>query len=222
MKRIVCLAALTAILSIGVTAFAEDTETFTFPAEYIGGTSDTASVNAADYSTVLITKDEENGEIVYIDQADNVYTGVVPFLVKSDPAVGKYKVMLGSETGEPYQTYFYVGVDSSNLDDKPMTRLQNDEGADKRNIGFFTTVSGDDYDDFAAIKVCYTNKGVLTYGGFPIDKWDETVYSGSGALKLIFQLNDVPEAWSDSISVYLTTDTLSENKGTSTVSGGGS
>ena len=51
MKRLVCLAALTAILSIGVTAFAEDTETFTFPAEYIGGTSDTASVNAADYST---------------------------------------------------------------------------------------------------------------------------------------------------------------------------
>ena len=221
MKRIVCLAALTAVLSISVPAFADDANNFTFPAEYTGGTSDTASVDADGYSTVLIAKDEENGEIVYIDQADNVYTGVVPFLVKSDPAVGKYKVMLGSETGEPYQTYFYVGVDSPNSADKAMTRLQNDEGSSTRKIGYYTTVSGNDYDNFTAIKVCYTNKGVLTYGGFPIDRWDETVYSGSGALKLIFQLNDVPEAWSDSISVYLTKDNLSDNKGTSTVSGGG-
>ena len=63
MKKLLCLAAVTAILSISITALAEDTETFTVPAEYTGGTSDTASVNAADYSTVLMTKDEENGEI---------------------------------------------------------------------------------------------------------------------------------------------------------------
>ena len=79
MKRIVCLAALTAVLSISVTAFADDTVDFTFPAEHVGYSSDTASVNAAGYSTVFIAKDEENGEIVYIEQADiEIYGDICP------------------------------------------------------------------------------------------------------------------------------------------------
>ena len=209
MNRIVCLAALTAVLSISLTALAEDTEKFVLPAGYVGSTSDTASVNAAGYSTVLIAKDEENGEVVYIDQADNVYTGVVPFLVKSAPAVGKYKVMLGSETGEPYQTYFYVGVDSLNSSDIAMTRLQNEvQNADKTyNIGYYTVVAADYASTYHSLKVGYT--GNSKYGGFDLSKnWDDTHYT-SGNLYLIFQLNDVPSDWKDSVTVFLSPDTVS-------------
>lgn len=211
MKRIVCLAALTAILSIGVTAFAEDTETFTFPAEYIGGTSDTASVNAAGYSTVLITKDEENGEIVYIDQADNVYSSGSDFLVKANPEVGKYKVTLGSETREPYQTYFYVGVDSLNSNDKAMTRLHNEELNEAEtgyNIGYYTELAANDAKTYNSLKIGYADN--VKYGGFDLagGAWD-TNYSGEGDLYLVLQLNDVPSAWRESVTVFLSPDQLS-------------
>ena len=206
MKRIVCLAALTAVLSISVLALAEDTETFTFPAEYTGGTSDSATVNAAGYSTVLIAKDEENGEVVYIDQADNKYTAAQSFLLKSDPAVGKYKVMLGSETGEPYQTYFYVGVDSLNSSDKAMTRLQKEvQNTDETyNIGYYTYLDANDAKTYKSLKVGYA--GDKKYGGFDLSGGN---YSGSGDLYLIFQLNDVPPDWKDSVTVFLSPDTVS-------------
>jgi len=211
MKRIVCLAALTAVLSISVPAFADDANNFTFPAEYTGGTSDTASVNADGYSTVLIAKDEENGEIVYIDQADNVYSSGSDFLVKANPEVGKYKVTLGSETREPYQTYFYVGVDSLNSNDKAMTRLQNEklnEAETGYNIGYYTELAARDAKTYNSLKIGYA--GNAKYGGFDLTggAWD-TNYSGEGDLYLVFQLNDVPSAWRESVTVFLSPDQVS-------------
>ena len=208
MKKLLCLAALTAILSIGVTAFAEDTETFTFPAEYVGGTSDSASVDATGYSAVIIEKDEDNGEIVYIDQADDVYTVAKTFLLKADPKIGKYKVTLGSKTSEAYQTYFYVGVDSTN-NDKAMTRLQGEEQTeDGYNIGYYAVVSSDDAQTYKSLKVGYKNQP--KFGGFDLsDTLNETVFSGASSLYLIFQLNDVPSDWKDSVTVFLSPDQVS-------------
>ena len=209
MKKLLCLAALTAILSISITALAEDTETFIVPAEYTGGTSDSATVNAASYSTVLITKDEEDGKIVYIDQANSPYSGAQNFLLKSDPDVGKYKVTLGSENGA-YQTYFYVGVDSLNASDKAMTRLQNEvQNTDATyNVGYYTELAASQASTYKSLKVGYS--GNAKYGGFDLAGavWD-TNYSGEGDLYLVLQLNDVPSAWRESVTVFLSPDQVS-------------
>ena len=212
MKRIVYIAALTAVLSIGITALAEDNGDFTYPAEYLGGASDTAKVNAAGYSTVLIEKDDENGEIVYVDQADDAYTGAQSFLLKSDPDVGKYKVTLGSEANGAYQTYFYVGVDSSNPADKAMTRLQNEvqnKAETGYNIGYYTELAASEASTYKSLKVGYADN--QKYGGFDLSggAWD-TNYSGEGDLYLVFQLNDVPSTWKDSATVFLSTDQVSD------------
>ena len=212
MKRIVCLAALTAMLSISATAFADDAEVFTLPADYVGGSSDSATVNADGYSTVLITKDEENGEIVYIDQADDAYSASETFLLKTDPAYGKYKVTLGSETGA-YNTYFYVGAYSDNNEDIAMTRLQNEKDNEDGtfNIGYYTDVAADFAETYNSIKVAYA--GAPSYGGFDLaDNWDDTHFEGEGRLYLVFQLNDVPSAMKDSVSVFLSKNTVGNER----------
>ena len=213
MKRLATFAAILAIFAIQTAALADG---FTEPAQYTGGDVDTAQVNADGYKTVLITKDDSDGTIVYIGQAANAFEGEKDFLIKSDPAIGKYVLKMGSKDGRStYQTYFYVGVDSNNEEDLYMRRLQNerDNPDGSSDIGFYTTVSADIYNDYKSLKVGF--KGGVTpprYGGFSLKAGDyPTSYSGEGDLYLIFQLNGVPSAYKDSAAVYLSKSDVSDS-----------
>lgn len=211
MKRLAAFAAILAMAAVQSAALAD----FTYPAEYTGGSADTATVSATGYSTVLITNDADD-TIVYVNQSDSTFDGATDFLLKSDPAFGKYKVLLGSGSGSasPKETYFYVGVDSDEAGDLSMNRLRNEEsGAETGtcNIGYYAEVPANVFNDYESIKVGYDQSGSSVYGGFPLNAENWTTYTGDGALYLIFQLNDVPNTIKDSVAVYLSEDTVSSS-----------
>ena len=202
MKKLAAFAMAITVLSLSVTALADVAATDS------GKTvAETTVTGAGDYSTVLIT--DSSGNPVYINQDSSKFKASVDFLLKENPNYGKYTVRLGGENVTPTSTYFYVGVDAPKQGDVAMKRLQNEEqNADKSgyNIGYYTEVEADDVSKYNSLKVGFADHP--TYGGVDLDgdAWDKTHYSGSGDLYIIFQLNDVPSVWKDSVTVFLSTD----------------
>ena len=208
MRFLTVAASFLAVMAMNVSVFAEGE----YPAEYTGGTHDSASLDAKGYSTVLITKASDEDDIVYIDQSDDAFSGSMTFLLKEDPDVGRYIVRLGSENGAK-TTYFYVGVDSNNDNDKYMSRLQNEESNNGTyNIGYYATVSANDYGNLNSLKVGYKDGETLRYGGFSLKEGTYPATSGTGDIYLIFQLNDVPAAYKDSAAVYLSQSSVSSSQ----------
>ena len=201
MRKSAIAAVFLTVMTVNISVFAD----FTDPAWYTGDTRDKAEVNAGGYSTVIITKDSD-GSIVYLNQADSIYSGSMDFLLKSDPEIGRYTVKLGSESGTSTQTYFYVGADSNNPGDSGdlyMKRLQNeepngepDDSETTWNIGYYAMIPVEDYSGYNYLKVGYKDGDTLKYGSAP-------TYSGEGSLYLIFQLNNVPSDQRYSAAVYL-------------------
>ena len=201
MKKLAAFAMAITVLSLSVTALADVAATDS------GKTAaETTVTGAGDYSTVLIT--DSSGNVVYVDQADGLFDAPMPFLIKANPDYGKYTVKLGGENIDPASTYFYVGVDAPKQGDVTMKRLQNEETPDNGatyRIGYYAEVEAGYASIYHALKVGYD--GNPKYGGFDLGQnWDETHYTGGGSLYLIFQLNDVPSAWKDSVTVFLSTD----------------
>ena len=205
MKISVAFAIAMTVLSVSVTALADATATDTGRNE-----ATTTVTGASDYSTVLITDSSNN--IVYVNQADSSFSASTDFLLKANPGYGKYNVKLGSENLTPANIYFYVGVDAPKEGDVTMKRLQNEETSDggtTYNIGYYTEVGANYATTYNSIKVGYADNPA--YGGFDLgEHWDDTHYSGSGSLYLIFQLNDVPASWKDSVTVFLSSDNVGD------------
>ena len=204
MKKTAAFTMAIAVLSLSVTAFADAAATDA------GKDTATTTVTGADsYSTVLITDSSDN--IVYVDQADTLFGAEVDFLLKADPAYGKYNVKLGGESITPTSTYFYVGVDAPKTGDVVMKRLQNEEtnkDGTGYNIGYYTEVEANYASTYNALKVGYD--GHSTYGGFDLGQnWKDMHLEGEGSLYLIFQLNDVPSYMKDSVTVFLSHDVVS-------------
>ena len=203
MRKSAIAAVFLAVMTVNISVFAD----FTDPAWYTGDTRDKAEVNAGGYSTVIITKDSD-GSIVYLNQADSIYSGSMNFLLKTNPEIGRYTVKLGSSTSSPMETYFYVGADSDNPGDSGdlyMKRLQNerDNGDGTYDIGYYAMVNSTQYGNYTYLKVGCKNGDANKYGSIQLKAGDYTQYSGSGDIYLIFQLNDVPAAYRDSAAVYL-------------------
>ena len=92
-----------------------------------------------------------------------------------------------------------------------ITKEQNEkqnEAKDGYNIGYYAYVDANYAKTYNSLKVGYS--GNSAYGGFKLDdNWKDTKYSGTGKLYLIFQLNDVPSDWMDSVTVFLSPDHVS-------------
>lgn len=206
MKKKVVLLASIAALQFSVTAFADLSATDTDNV-----TATTRVTGTSTYSTVLIKDGDDN--IVYLNQADDLFTATSDFLLQANPAYGKYTVLLGSSGNQSDSTYLYVGVQQGN-DDVRMKRLPNEGAADsgKYNIGYYTEVEADDLKDYYnSLKVGYADNE--TYGGYDLSNAFDTQVSGGGSLYLIFQLDNVPAAVKDSMTVSLSPDSV----GTETV-----
>lgn len=181
-------------------------------AAYTGGSENTATItDTSDYSTVLITKASDNpiskDSVAYIYQADNVFDASMNFILKANPSVGLYNVKLGNEEGTSASTTFYIGVNSNNDSDVPMTRLSSNRSADgKYSTGFFRTVSASEYESYNSLKVGYNNGEQDVYGGFVLKDNGFPQTTGEGDLTLIFELNQIEEDEIDSVSVFLSTD----------------
>ena len=214
MKKIVLISALAVMLSINVAAYAADTTT---TAAYTGGSANSAKVaDATGYSTVIITKDNSNdplGEIVYINQTE---TGFTDFLLKENPSVGKYNIMLGNIAGDKRSATFYIGVNSEKATDTPMTRLSYTETQTENSdtyytAGFYLVTDLTTFNNFNSIKVGYNNGNTDVYGGFPRDNdaWHTPIATtGGGEIKILFVLDHIENHELDSVSVFLSPDEL--------------
>ena len=131
--------------------------------------------------------------------------------MKENPAYGKYTVQLGGENVDLAKTYFYVGVEPKQ-GDVTMKRLQNEETTDKGTtyrIGYCAEIDSNYLSEYNSLKVGYG--GNAAYGGFMLEgDWKDTHYEGGGELYLIFQLNDVPSDWKDSVTIFLSPDQVGD------------
>lgn len=206
MKRFAVIAAFAAVLSVGVTALAD-----TPSMEYTGwGNNKATTTGAGEYSTVLIKN--SIGNIVYINQAESSFDGSVNFMMKANPVCGNYTVKFGNKNGDNTSTAFSVGVVADKDNDVPMMRLSSMEKDGKNSAGFYTIVSGTDYSKFKSLKVGYNNGSETIYGGFDLKDGNDTVFSEESDLILIFELDEIEDNELDSVSVFLSNDTVgSEN-----------
>ena len=204
MKKIAAFTMAIAVLSLSVTAFADVAATDSGKEAAV-----TTVTGAEEYSVVLITDCKD--KVVYANQADTSFDGSVDFLLKENPAYGKYTVQLGGENVDLAKTYFYVGVEPKQ-GDVTMKRFQNEETLDKGKtyrIGYCAEVDTEYAKEYNSLKVGID--GNAAYGGFKLEgTWKETHFEGGGDIYLIFQLNDVPSDWKDSVTVFLSNDQVSE------------
>ena len=208
MKKVAwaALAAVTVLFNTAV--FADATASYT-------GTEDNAAAvsGAGSYEVICITKDDANvsgiteGNIVYLNQASDVYSGSMDFLLKANASPGKYKVRFGSSSVAPAPAYFYImeAKNDSNVDDTSMTRLGEEAAGSGYNIAYTITANIGSFADYKSVKVVFHDEteGDLV-GGFEFNSGNYGVISGE--TMLVFQLNGVPEQYRNSVSVYLSED----------------
>lgn len=235
MKKIAGFIVLTAIMSMSANVFADE-------ATYTGSSSNSAYLSFAGsaYDTVIITKvpDDSNvplpdEDIVYAGQYTDSVVSPSTWLLKANPDYGKYKVVLGSETGKKKSMYFYIGIDNmDSANDTPMTRVGEEEiTSGLWNVGYVLEISIADYNTANAVKIAYDENEDITYandgengsvtvGGYEkyamkpnlyLGDWPQTI-SGEGTVKLAFQINYVPEEYKDSITAYLSKSIVSDQK----------
>jgi hypothetical protein len=202
MNYLAGIAALAAAFSVGVTAFADSAPTYTNRTDNsVGVTVDQG------WQTVLITNTADN-EVVYVNQADDVYSGATNFMLKDPTAYGKYKLLFGKSDTESSPAYFYIGMDAQKAGDIAMTRVGEESG----NVGYIATISAGDYNDQNSLKVVYDNSGSTVVGGFNLKDGSYPETAGAGDVNLAFQINRVPSDAQDSISVFLSEDAVSDQK----------
>lgn len=216
-----------AALISSATAFADST------AVYTGSETNEAEVTTADYSTILISKVDDDADpsdpvdasnVVYVNQAERTFEGTLDFLITADPLYGKYKVQFGSPQGDKETTYFYIGIDPTDPD-TAMTRVGEEEIAEGYwNVGYTFEIDLSEYDynsinsvkvSFDSVAIANSNNPDIITGGYSKEAQTEAknwpaALSGSGIAKFAFQINRVPEMYKDSITVYFSEDELSD------------
>lgn len=166
MKKIIACISLVFAMSAGVTALAADT----------AAPSDNNSVDVnteATYNTVLITADDYEDEIVYVDQDDTGFAAASNFLLKAgtDTKYGAYTVKMGSASGDTAEMHFII-VEPDTTPDITMTEAYTYQVGDKYDKGFtlkntslsgynklvFTATNGEDTDT-ATFELPFTISG---------------------------------------------------------------
>ena len=193
-----------AIILAASMAIAASTTAFAATAEY-GSTNNQVTVdNTNGYSTVLITRDTD-GEKVYVNQAKNVFTSSVAFLLQDGATEGDYTVLLGNASGGTSTASFTIAAAASDEKTKQeMTKLAEESSGDGTYKLAFTIT--DDISDYNIITIKVGDK----MGGFYIS---DVFGNITGDVNLGLQINNVPEAYKNDIEVYLGTGTLGQSYG---------
>lgn len=234
MKSIIKFVAFAAMLSVNTAAFASSTATYT------GSAGNEAEVTETDgYNTVIISRVADEADptdadnIVYIDEAADVFSGTIDYLIKENPEYGRYRAKLGSKSSGTASMYFYIGIDKPSGDSSAVTMERVGEEPDPKgegywNVGYILEVPISQYNLFNSVKVSYDSgdnyieneAGDIKTGGYnkvaemaaPYYKnWPSNI-SGTGNVKLAFQINHVPAAYKDSITVYMSNSSVSDVK----------
>lgn len=221
--------ALVAVLSVGLTVFAED---YTYSPIYFGKEDVVENIESTDvdpsmFSTVLVVRiADENGndtlqnDPVYVDQEDEGFGSGARFLLmnKSGLATGTYKMTFGDADGVSDRLYFYVG-DFKFSDKDKMAVADPAEKQDGKYIngaqcyrkGFVVEdITFDTYASYKSIKLVAAD-GSEVYGAVSLDggigNWENkgTTFSGEGQMSIGIQIYDIPENYKD-LNLYFSTD----------------
>lgn len=172
------------------------------------GNSYTAE-NEAGYKTVIIVKGTSTtatteDDLYYIDQNTSGFAASAQFFMKDNPTAGTYTMYMGGGSGDIRVEEFKVTAASGSTDvDVPMgkgTAALNEDGS--YNISFTVNYTGGNTP--SSIKVTGIKGTESTYIYY-INSWP--IISGNGSTSYAVQIDNVPAAYRDSISVSLSNRT---------------
>ena len=222
MKRIAsCLLSVIIALS-GITALAAEPEVKDVYNHSDNSVSASEAGVTGTYSTVMIRKETENGEVVYVNQESGRFSDLTTFLMKDGCEDGNYIATFGNEKGETKTIKFFRGEISVkgkkedgtetapfelNTSTKMMVadaaKLQKDISAKDVNKeqyykGFTLLV-----ENMNAYNVAYlvSSDGTTCYGYFELPK-PETTIANPTCIAYGLQLFNIPEEKKD-LNLYL-------------------
>ena len=102
MKRIAIILAVSVLMPAATAVFAADTASYDETNNKV-----TVGDNISNYSTVLITKDDDSS-IAYLNQATSVFATSMEFMQKDGSADGDYTIKLGNASGETKEITFTI------------------------------------------------------------------------------------------------------------------
>ena len=179
------------------------------------GNSITNPTEAASYKTVLIKKDGENGDIVYIDQAESGFEAATNFLLKTgtDEKYGYYTAAFGgAENGTPVSYSFVIGDVPIQESDK-MTVADEAEPQSVDNTfwykkGFTFNTTGDEYNKFKSIKLVDSSTSECI-GAVELPQCD---ISGGTYVDFGITVFNIPERYKAKLLLYYSTDKVTNQK----------
>ena len=222
MKRIAsCLLSVIIALS-GITALAVEPEVKDVYNHSDNSVSASEAGVTGKYSTVMIRKETENEEVVYVNQESGRFSDLTTFLMKDGCGNGDYIATFGNEKGETKTIKFFRGERSVkgkkedgtetapfelNTSTKMMVadaaKLQKDISAKDVNKeqyykGFTLLV-----ENMNAYNVAYlvSSDGTTCYGYFELPK-PETTITGPACIAYGLQLFNIPKEKKD-LNLYL-------------------
>lgn len=200
-KRMICVVAIASMLCAS-SAFAA-----TYDSENKSVTTDTAS----DKMTVMIVQGDATipateGNIVYINQANDTFGAAANFIINGGVEDGAYTVYMNSMGGKTAaKETFYVGMNEA-AGDWEMSEIGRDEVSDDSktyyNIGYKATLPIDNYKSI----IVKTTDG--TYSGYSLP----ITLNGEGVAVLGVLIKGVPNNTID--KVYISTRSVDTSSGT--------
>ncbi len=185
MKKILFVLAAVLAMPLGSAALAAD---------YSSNDNSVTAEDISAYSTVLISNDTTK-DIVYLNQASDVFSTSMSFMLKDGAVDGEYTMLLGNSSGTNKTVTFTIGEQQSETTEPVvMDALEGSESYAEgyKNLAFVKeSVKLGDYN---AIKVVI-NKGTENeaVGGFKLADVLGTKITGGSEVNFGLQINNVPD-----------------------------
>lgn len=198
-KQLICMLAAAAMLP-GATVFA---------AGSYDESANTVTINDSTKKTVMIARNTgttmKTADIVYVGQENNGFSGA-SFMIKENPAVGFYTIMMGGD-GDVTKSTFFIGSTAGFKDQIKLTALPDYEVKDGNTVTkAYVSADSVTLDNAKSVVVTYKNEF-----GNDTSVCEElgTVTSGGGNVRLAVKLEGIPADYKDSVNVFISSTEIS-------------
>ncbi|MDD6484985.1 MAG: hypothetical protein PUF72_10540 [Clostridiales bacterium] len=202
MKKLIMAAAMTAVMAVSASAFAASYDP--------GAGAAMATSNEGTYKTVLITTDDVNQNIVYVNQNDSGIGAATKFLIKSNAAPGNYVLKMGGSDSQPLLTEKFT-ITAANVTGKTKEledagEVLTDDGLYSKGFKLDGSVAIQNYN---SISVTYDGKTLL----YPLDRLFQAD-NMSGNVYVGIKITGIPSDKKDGVAVSLSPTVATEKTST--------
>lgn len=165
------------------------------------------TVNDSTKKTVIVARNTGtkmvDSDIVYVAQSATGFSSA-NFLLKANPQVGFYTVMLGGDNGTAERGTFFIGTADKFSERTALTVIDNYEieSSDKSTVTKAYATAGD-------IDLAKAKSVVVTYGETSACEELGTVGSGEASATIAVNLAGIPAAYKDNVQVYISSTEIS-------------